>query len=216
MGIGPVSPVMYSLLVAGDAAPEPGFSHEALSLGFKQAAPGGALRSSLDVPSSPPTPSSNPFAALVFHKSPVRSSAQPPPVPSARSLDLEPALPRVVPEQDGPQARLSRPPSTPEPSLAAPSSVQTQSTASQASSAASAVPAACAAGTASNSLAAPPTHLPALRGNPDTNASQLPSLQEAPEGVATEQAALKARPPPSVFAGTVTFHVLRPPANIPW
>ena len=185
------------------AAPELDFSQEVLSLGFKQAGPEGALQSSLDVPSSPSTPSSNPFAALVFHKSAGRS-AQPPPAPSARSLDLEPALPRASPDQDDPPLRLSGPSLAAEPSPAEPSS------ASQESPAASAISAARAAGAAPNSLSTPLTLLPAQRGDPEPGSSQLSSLHEAPEAIGPGQPALKARPPPSVFAGTESLRILRP------
>ena len=166
-----------------------------LSLDFKQAAPGGALGSSLDIPSSPPTPSSNPFAALVFHKS-LGRSAQLQPAPSAPSLDLEPALPGAAPDQDGAQARLSGPSLAAEPSLAAPSTVQPPSSALHKSAASPATSAAPATGTASDCLSAPQTL------SPDESTSERPSLQEAPEGTDTGQAAVKARPPPSVFAGT--------------
>ena len=182
----------HSLLFSGHAAPGPDFSQEVLSLDFKQAAPGGALGSSLDIPSSPPTPSSNPFAALVFHKS-LGRSAQLPPAPS---LDLEPALPSTAPDQAGAQAHLSGPSLAAEPSLAAPSTVQAPSSASQESAASPATSAAPATGTACDSLSAPQT-LP-----PDESRSERPSLQEAPEGTDTGQPAVKARPPPSVFAGT--------------
>ena len=87
------------------SAHELGFSHEALSLDFKHGDPAAALRSSLDVPSSPSTPSSNPFAALVFHKSP-RAAAQLPPASSALSTDLNP----LEPDQDASSAaRLDNP-----------------------------------------------------------------------------------------------------------
>lgn len=81
------------------SAHELSFSHEALSLDFKHGDPAAALRSSLDVPSSPSTPSSNPFAALVFHKSP-RAAAQLPPASSAISADLDP----LEPNQDASSA----------------------------------------------------------------------------------------------------------------
>ena len=74
------------------SAQELDFSHEGLSLDFKHGDSAAALRSSLDVPGSPSTPSSNPFAALVFHKSP-RAAAQLPSASSALSADLDPLEP---------------------------------------------------------------------------------------------------------------------------
>ena len=188
------------LLFSCHAAPEPDFSEEVLSLDFKQAGPRGALHSSLDAPSSPSTPSSNPFAALVFHKSAGRS-AQLPPAPSAHSLDLEPTLPRTAPDRGAPPLRLSGPSLAAEPSPAAPSS------ASQEYLAASATPVARAAGAGLESLSTPLTLLPAQRGHPESSSSQQPSLQTAPEGTDTGQPTLKARPPPSVFAGTESLRV---------
>ena len=86
--------MMLSVNTTGAAVPEVDPHTEALSLDFRRPAPD-RLRSSLDVPSSPSTPSSNPFAALVFTKSP--RAAQLPLASLARPADLDSAT--LLPHQ---------------------------------------------------------------------------------------------------------------------
>ena len=95
--VGIASLMMLSVNATGAAVPELDSSLEALSLDFRRPAPDG-LRSSLEVPSSP---SSNPFAALVFTKSP--RAAQLPLAPLARPADLDSAT--LSPHQAGSQVQ---------------------------------------------------------------------------------------------------------------
>ena len=156
-------------------------SHEALSLDFKHGDPAAALRSSLDVPGSPSTPSSNPFTALVFHKSP-RSAAQLPPASSALSADLDP----LEPNQDASSAaRLDNP-------AAADSDVIHSSS--------------------TENRHSPPApsdmSAPQQEGGPPVSAVGSAAGQEGIAGTGDAQgssgaapAPLRAKPPPSVFAG---------------
>ena len=92
--------MMLSVNATGAAVPELHSPTEALSLDFRRPAPE-RLRSSLEVPSSPSTPSSNPFAALVFTKSP--RAAQLPLASLARPADLDSAT--LLPHQAGSQVQ---------------------------------------------------------------------------------------------------------------
>ena len=99
---GTASLMMLSVNATGAAVPGLNSSLEALSLDFRRPAPD-RLRSSLEVPSSPSTPSSNPFAALVFTKSP--RAAQLPRASLARPADLDSAT--LLPHQAGSQVQDS-------------------------------------------------------------------------------------------------------------
>ena len=164
---------------AGSALPELDYSSEALSLHFRRPAPD-ALRSSLEVPSSPSTPSSNPFAALVFTKSP--HAAQLPAASSARPADLE--LATLTPYQHGSQVQGSaaahRSSTQPDSaSLQQPAADDPAYGESAQQPSANLQPLSCAEGAQDGSLAGP----------------------EAPVQDETAVAAINARPPPSVFAG---------------
>ena len=168
--------MMLSANATGAAVPELDSSLEALSLTFRHPAPD-RLRSFLEVPSSP---SSNPFAALVFTKSP--RAAQLPLASLARPADLDSAT--LLPHEAGSQVQ----------DLAAVhrSSAQPDSSSLQQP-------------TKDDPAYGQGTQQPSVSLQPPLGAegAQDGSLAgpEAPRHDETASAATDARPPPSVFAG---------------
>ena len=171
--------MMLSVNATGAAVPELHSPTEALSLDFRRPAPE-RLRSSLDVPSSPSTPSSNPFAALVFTKSP--RAAQLPLASLARPADLDSAT--LLPHQAGSQVQglAAEPRSSAQPDS---SSLQQP--------------------TKDDPAYGKDTQQPSVSLQPPLGAegAQDGSLAgpEAPRHDETATAATDTRPPPSVFAG---------------
>ena len=171
--------MMLSVNATGAAVPELDPHTEALSLDFRRPAPD-RLRSSLDVPSSPSTPSSNTFAALVFTKSP--RAAQLPLASLARPADLDSAT--LLPHQAGSQvqdlAAVHR-------SIAQPDSSSLQQP------------------TEDDPAYGKDTQQPSASLQPPVGeeGAQDGSLAgpEAPRHDETASTATDARPPPSVFAG---------------
>ena len=176
---GTASLMMLSVGAKGAAVPELDSPREALSLNYRRPAPD-RLRSSLDVPSSPSTPSSNPFAALVFTKSP--RTAQLPLASLARPADLDSAT--LLPHQAGSQVQ----------DLAAVhrSSTQLDNSSLQQP-------------TKDDPAYGKDTQQPSASLQPPLSAqgAQNRSLEgpEAPRHDETATVATDTRPPPSVFAG---------------
>ena len=163
------------------SAHELDFSHDALCLDFKHGGPAAGLRSSLDVPGSPSTPSSNPFAALVFNKSP-RSAAQLPPASSALSADLDPLEPN---QNASSAARLDDP-------AAADSNVIHSSSAESRHS----LPA-----SSDTSATQQEGGLPVSAVGSAAGQEGITGTGDAQGSSGASPALLRAKPPPSVFAG---------------